>query len=285
MTSNKTDIVKIQKERHEFIMSKIDSLQKEHGLAFPKDYNYINAIQSAWLILQEVEDRNKNKALQVCTPNSIANFMLDMVTQGLSLSKKQCYAIVYGNKLTCVRSYFGTIAFLKRVKGFRNYVCEVIHEGDNFKIGMRNGEKVIETHHIEFQNLDKPIIGAYCAIYHDTGVHTEIMTIAQIKRSWQKSKMKNPVHTEFEEQMVKRTVINRAAKYFVNSSDDHDLVLNSFNKSNDENEELTPEEISSEIVEENANSVNFDLMQDPENKNIESNELELKEPSFDDPGF
>lgn len=50
------------------------------------------------------------------------------------------------------------------------------------------------------------------------------MTKKQIDKSWSKAKTKN-VQTDFPEEMAKRTVINRAAKYLINTSNDNDLFV------------------------------------------------------------
>ena len=54
------------------------------------------------------------------------------------------------------------------------------------------------------------------------------MTKKQIDKSWSKAKTKN-VQIDFPDQMAMRTVINRAAKIFVNTSDDSDLFAGAIN--------------------------------------------------------
>lgn len=54
------------------------------------------------------------------------------------------------------------------------------------------------------------------------------MTKKQIDKSWSKAKTKN-VQIDFPDQMAMRTVINRAAKFFVNTSDDSDLFAGAIN--------------------------------------------------------
>ncbi len=248
----------VKKERHEYIIEKIASLEKNQGLCFPKNYNYQNAIQAAWLLLNGTEDKDNNKALAVCTPDSIANFMLHMVTQGLSVAKKQCYAIVYGNQLTLSRSYFGTLAVVQRLKGVENVYSEVIRKGQEFKIGFIDGVKFVEKHDITFESLDADIIGAYCVIKTDSGTHTEIMTMKQINTAWSASKTGQHVHKKYPDQMAMRTVINRACKKFVNTSDDSDLLVNAFNDTTEnEYEEATPETEANHIIEDKANSKEF----------------------------
>lgn len=249
----------VKKEQHEIVMSKIKVLEEEQGLKFPPNYSYANAVQSAWLSLQDLEDRSGNKALAVCTPTSIANFMLNLVTQGLSVTKKQCYPICMGKELTLMRSYFGEVAIVKRLPGVKSIYAQVIRKDQPFKMGQLKTDTstliYIEDHDIQFETLDNDILGAYCIIVTDSGTHTEIMTKKQIDVSWSKTKMKNnTVQKEFPEEMSKRTVIKRAAKMFINSSDDSDLMVESYNKTlEDEYIKPAPEDQSNQIVSEKVN--------------------------------
>ena len=60
------------------------------------------------------------------------------------------------------------------------------------------------------------------------------MNKSQIERSWTRSRnSKQTVHKEFPDQMAKRTVINRACKLFVNSSDDSDVITAAFAQTGD----------------------------------------------------
>ena len=82
--------------------------QKEKfGLTFPKGYNYANELMGAYLILKETYDNNKKCVLESCSQVSIANTLMDMVTMGLSMQKKQCYPVAYGGKLQCQVSVYG----------------------------------------------------------------------------------------------------------------------------------------------------------------------------------
>lgn len=86
--------------------------KKKFGLAFPDNYNVANALNSAYLILQDMTVRRKEgnewvdkRALDVCTKQSIASSLMDMAVQALSPMKKQCYFVAFGDKLTLMRSY------------------------------------------------------------------------------------------------------------------------------------------------------------------------------------
>lgn len=253
----------------------IDSLaaqldeKKRFGLSFPDNYSVANALNSAYLIIQDMTVKRKKgnewveeKVLDVCTRQSIASSLLDMAVQALNPVKKQCYFVAFGDKLTLMRSYQGTMAVAKRV-GATDIRAEVIYEGDVFRYHIENGYKVIDEHTQDFKNIDnEKIVGAYAIVDHPNFTpYVEIMNINQIKKAWAKGKADlskaNDVHNEFADQMAKKTVINRACKNFINSSDDG-YLMETFDRTTDnEKMDVVAEQVAVEI-EQNANSVPFE---------------------------
>lgn len=222
----KTSIQKFE-NISEQVLSRIEQFQKDGSMILPKNYSVENHMKSAWLALQEVEDKEHHKALQICTKESIANSLLDMVLQGLSVSKKQGYFIVYGNKLIFQRSYFGTIALAKRAGGMVSEpVANVIYEGDDFlyEIDPKTAKVAIVKHSQKLENIDNSKIkGAYALVtLADGTTQVTIMSMQQIRAAWGQGAMKgdSPAHKNFAEEMAKKTVIGRACKAIINSSDD-----------------------------------------------------------------
>lgn len=222
----KTSIQKFE-NISEQVLSRIEQFQKDGSMILPKNYSVENHMKSAWLALQEVEDREHHKALQICTKESIANSLLDMVLQGLSVSKKQGYFIVYGNKLIFQRSYFGTIALAKRAGGMVSEpVANVIYDGDDFQyeIDPKTAKVAIVKHSQKLENIDNSKIkGAYALVtLADGTTQVTIMSMQQIRAAWGQGATKgnSPAHKNFAEEMAKKTVIGRACKAIINSSDD-----------------------------------------------------------------
>lgn len=252
------------------VAERLDML-KDEGLALPANYNAQNALKAAYLRLQTVKDRQGNPALTVCTEPSIANALLDMAIQGLSPAKNQCYFIVYGNELQMQRSYFGTIAALKRLDSVEDIDAQVVHRGDKFEIGADEFCRTIVTKfEPSFTNLDKEIIGAFAFIKLANGrVDFTVMTKAQIDTSWAQSRNRqNNVQKKFSDEMAKRTVLNRAAKMFINTSDDSDLLTGSINAAT-EAEYEEPKDVTATTEEENSAQLlaDFNKAQVAEKKN------------------
>lgn len=99
-----------------------------------------------------------------------------------------------------------------------------------FRIGSEKGRTVVKEFEPDFANQDNEIIGAFAVIEKNDGerVYT-VMTKKEIDKSWSKAKTKN-VQNDFPGEMAKRTVINRAAKTFINTSDDSDLLTDAINR-------------------------------------------------------
>lgn len=235
------------------VAERLDTL-KDEGLALPAHYNAQNALKAAYLRLQTVKDRQGRPALTVCTEPSIANALLDMAIQGLSPAKNQCYFIVYGNELQMQRSYFGTIAALKRLDSIEDIDAQVIHQGDEFEIGAdETGHIIVTKFKPSFANLDKPIKGAFAFIKLTNGrTAYTVMTKAQIDTSWAQSRNRqNNVQKKFSDEMAKRTVLNRAAKMFINTSDDSDLLTGSINAAT-EVEYEEPKDVTAATEEESS---------------------------------
>jgi len=251
----------IEKRTVGAVLEKIKGFQDNQEIQLPPNYSPANALKSAWLILQQTVDKNREPVLQSCTGISIVNCLLDMVIQGLNPAKKQCYFIAYGKSLTLMRSYFGSMALVKNITGAKEIYSEIIYEGDKFNYSIKNGRKTILQHSQEFDSIDSTkIIGAYCVIvFPDDQETTEIMSRAQIDKAWKKSRAdvtrQGSVHQEFTEEMCKRTVINRACKKIINSSSDNAILVKAANRAD---ETLTDEKVDEE-VREKANKETIDV--------------------------
>lgn len=255
--------------------------KKEYGLTFPADYNPTNALMGAYLVLKETNDKSGKCVLESCSQASIANTLMDMVTMGLSMQKKQCYPIAYGGKLQCQISYHGHKAMAHRY-GAKTINAEVIYEGDTFKYHLENGRKILDEHTQDFQNinLDK-IVGAYCVVLLDDGsTYMEVMNINQIKTAWKKGfgyKENSGTHKEFTDMMAKKTVTSRACKQIVQQYGDV-FAVDSFEKAEQmENVDVVAENVSYDI-QQNANSEDF-------NPDIIDAEVVVEEIADEEPAF
>ncbi len=230
------------------VNKRIEEKQNENFIV-PPSYSLGNALSNAYY---ELKNSSSGNLLSQCTDESIYISLLDMVAQGLSPAKKQCYFIKYGDKVQLRRSYFGTMKVVKELNEVKDIWAGVIFEGDVFKSEIVNGRRRFVSHESDWENQDNPIKGAYCIIKDiNNEEYLTIMTKKQIDKAWSKAKTKN-VQIDFPDQMAMRTVINRAAKLFINTSNDSSYFVEALNRTT-ENEydndrqvkDVTPQETNS----------------------------------------
>lgn len=213
------------------VLAQVNEMQQAGAIDLPADYSSANALKAAWFMLLATEDRNKKPVIESCTPESICNTLLEMVTQGLNPAKKQCAFIAYGNTLTLSVEYFGKIALAKRYNPTIELVTSnVIYEKDVFKyeINPITGRKKVIEHSQVLENINPDKIrGAYATIIFTDGSSTmEPMTMDQIKKAWNQGATNgtSPAHKNFPDQMAMKSVVNRILKPYINSSDDSELI-------------------------------------------------------------
>lgn len=256
----KNEIKKIEeKQITDIVFNKVVDLQARGAIDFPNNYSVGNALKSAYLMLQQATTRDKKPVLQACTQESIANSLLDMVVQGLNPTKQQCYFIPYGNQLTLSRSYLGTIALTKRLKGVKDVVAYPIYKNDKLDIGfdILTGKTKINEFKPALDHKAQDLIGALGIVVGENEIlYLEYMNMEQIRNAWNQGTMKgnSPAHKNFPDQMAIKTVINRVCKKYVNSADDSDKIADLISKTAEE----VDNELEVEMIE-NANAKELPL--------------------------
>ena len=223
--NNNLQAIENPKNIKDQVLNQVVKLQGSGGLTVPAGYDPTNALHSAWLIFEG------DKKLMATTPVSKANALFKMVALGLDPGKQQGYFIPYGNTVQFQSSYHGNTMILKRDAGALAVDANVVYKGDDFKfeIDPKTGKRVVTKHEQTLESLDsKEPVGAWAAItFEDERMnHVEIMTYQQIKQAWLQSAMlkdeesikRSKTHNNFQEEMIKKTVINRASKRFRNTT-------------------------------------------------------------------
>ena len=262
------------------VITRVNSLC-EVGFKMPVDYQYVNAIKSSMLVLQELKDKNGKPALEVCTQASIASALFEMAVKGLDASRKTCYFIVRGDKLCMNESYFGKALQVKRIYPNFDPRPVVIHEGDEFvyEIDPKNGCKKLVKHTQSIENLDKDFIGAYMYIpTADGGQDLYIMSKKQILTAWSKSSSREQTtHKQFSEKMVGKTLVNSGCNMIINSTPDLAYASNG-NDDNEENVDVKSQnaiEAEYEEIQESTETIDTETGEvlQPENKPKEESDF------------
>ena len=294
MTENNKQLSNVKAEKiTNATMHRVFSLEENKEISVPENYSVQNALQSAYLILNEAKTSKKmgyRPVLEVCTRESIYNSLLEMVVKGLSPMKSQGYFIAYGNKLTFQESYMGKVARAKRVKGIKDIQGYCVYKDDEFEMefDVETGEMTLAKYKPDPSKwTPENIIGAFAVTLKDEGKPSiRYMTIAQIIKAWEMGDANGngTPHKNFRDQMAVKTVISNAAKIVLNKSDDSDLVITKIRSNDiqlradkDENANKTPlleepiEAEYEEVIEDDEEVVignNVDSFTDPETGEI-----------------
>ena len=157
----------------------------------------------------------KSPNLQKCTPTSLMNCFIGAAEVGLEPGGVlgHAYLVPYGDTATLIIGYRGLIELMRRTGELASIRCVVVHEKDTFKL-TEGIEQTIK--HEPFLAGDAgPLKFVYCvAKLKDGSVQVELMTRHQIEEIRKRSRagQSGPWVTDFEE-MAKKTVLRRAAKY------------------------------------------------------------------------
>ena len=294
MSTENTALEPVKKDISMQVLAKVDAFQKAGELRLPADYSPENALKSAYLILAETKNASGKYALDFCSKESVANALLKMVVWGLSPMKKQCDFIMYGDKLECSIEYTGNIALAKRLGGLKDIKSRAIFEGDEFlfEVDPETGRNKLVKHTQTLQSMgSKKVIGAYAVLEMADGSRDlEIMSIEQIKDAWNQGAMKgnSPAHKNFPDEMAKKTVINRACKPLIRTS--NDAILYSDDDGTGENTIDVVAEDVKHSINQNANKeeIGFDDVEDAkivEDAAVKVQPEPVKEIATDGPDF
>lgn len=187
----------------------------------PEGYDIKGECASAALKLMNTKNNKGEAILSICSRESVLMFFKDMVAQNLSFVNNQCYAIPYGEVLSCTPSYFGERAIFSENFPGLLMTANVIYEGDTYDYctDAKHGFNFIENHKSSLQNRNKPIVAAYCTVIDkesDKQVNGCVMTLEEIQTSWSQSRNRS-VQEKFPVDMAKRTVFKKMCKEYNNT--------------------------------------------------------------------
>jgi recombination protein RecT len=228
------------------IMDRVQELVEIGQLDLPDNYSAVNAVKAALLHLQITTQKDGKTLLEAATRKSVLLALFKLVIEGLSVSQDQCAFIVRSGELVYQREYAGQIALAKRFSDFEDVQAQIVYKGDTFEYSFDEfGRAVVDNHIQSIENVGpQNILGAYAVVKRRSGTQTEIMTYDQIKAAWSMNKTGlTSAHTQFPDQMCKKTVISRALKILVRSSDDEAIMNKESRVEQPEANQIAPVEI------------------------------------------
>jgi recombination protein RecT len=164
----------------------------------------------------------RNDKLLRCTPTSVLRAVMDAASLGLEPTGGalgQAYLVPYGNEAQLIIGYRGFIALAQRTGCVLAVEARPVYEADYFVVEYGDSPKT--THRPSFDADPGELIAAYAIATLAGGVRlVEAMSRAQIDKIRARSRSRNngPWVTDYDE-MARKTVVRRAAKYWPMSLD------------------------------------------------------------------
>jgi len=162
--------------------------------------------------------RKTPKLLQ-CNRASILEAVMDMASLGLELGGAlgHAYLVPFKTQAVPIIGYRGYIALARRSGEIESVKAEIVHQHDDFDIDLASGQPPTHKPCLKGNRGDPEAV--YCvARFKDGGMHVEYMTVDDVKKIQARSpsvraNATSPWDTDWNE-MAKKTVVRRAAKYW-----------------------------------------------------------------------
>lgn len=235
--------------------------------ALPKEFNKARFVQNALSLLNEKPELAKYGQAQILAGLTRGALL------GLDFFSKEAYLVAYGNQLNYQTSYIGAQKLVKKyaINPVKNIYAELVREGDFFETGIEKNQRYVTFKPNPFSN--KPVVGAFAVCEFQNGdLLIETMNMDELEATRKKSKMGNAgAWKEFPGEMQKKTVIRRLCKKieidFENPEQKQIFEA-------DTDIETDPTKVRDVQIEQNANSVDFENIEDAEVKPIPAEEID-----------
>lgn len=228
------------------LTEKLDSVSE----ALPKGFNKARFTQNAIALL------NDNPGIAKYGQNQIIGGLMKGAYLGLDFYSKECYLIPYGQSLNYQTDYRGEKKLAKKysIRPIKDIYAEIVREGDEFSIGVKDNERVVNFVPKPFN--DGKIVGAFAVVeYQDGGIGTDTMSISELENTRKHSKAANSMAwKDFTSEMYKKTVLRRLCKHI---EIDFENAMQRTIYSQESEIETDPVEIARQEIEENANAEEF----------------------------
>jgi len=163
----------------------------------------------------------RTPTLQQCTPSSLLQCVITSAELGLEPGGAlgHAYLVPYKQTCTLIIGYRGLIELMRRSGQLASIRAVVVHAKDIFDVSEGLVQSV--THKPDLSEDPGAMVAVYCvATLKDGSIHFERMTRGAVEKIKNRSRAGNsgPWQTDFDE-MAKKTVVRRAAKYLPVSSE------------------------------------------------------------------
>lgn len=223
--------------------------------ALPEGFNVQRFVQNGLALLNGND--NLREFAQKYGTTQIKQGMLRGAFLNLDFLNNEAYLVPYGKTLNFMQSYKGDVKMVKRysTRPIKDIYAKLVRQGDEFAEEIINGNPLINFKPIPFN--DGPVIGAFAVcLYQDGGMVYDTMSLKDLENTRSASKAKNsPAWSKFTGQMYLKTVLHRLCKHL--SIDMDAQAKQAFDEGTEI--ETDVQEIAKKEIEENQNSIEFDV--------------------------
>lgn len=150
----------------------------------------------------------------MANPTSAQNAIINVAAIGITLNPaaKLAYLVPRDGGVHLDISYMGLL-HLAQVSGAIQWgQCKLVHANDTYE---SNGLDKAPAHKYNAFGERGPVVGGYCTVKTQQGDYlTDEMSLAEIKQVENTSKAKNGPWKNWWEEMARKTIVKRAAKYW-----------------------------------------------------------------------
>ena len=150
----------------------------------------------------------------MANPTSAQNAIINVAAIGITLNPaaKLAYLVPRDGGVHLDISYMGLL-HLAQVSGAIQWgQCKLVYANDTYE---SNGLDKAPTHKYNAFGERGPVVGGYCTVKTQQGDYlTDEMSLAEIKQVENTSKAKNGPWKNWWEEMARKTIVKRAAKYW-----------------------------------------------------------------------
>lgn len=185
----------------------------------------IEFAREAQFAIQIIEGSTYLQGIVRQNPNSLKAAINNIAAIGISLNPaaKLAYLVPRDGKVCLDISYMGMMHLAQQTGAIQWGQANLVREGDIFELQGIGKEPYHKYSPFSTERNTQPVVGAYVVVKTDTGDFlTECMSIEEIHairdrssawKAWLSKKTKCPWVTD-EGEMIKKTVVKRAAKYW-----------------------------------------------------------------------
>lgn len=242
--------------------------------ALPEGFNVPRFVQNAISLLNNnkpLADYARKNGTERIKQGLLLGAFLD-----LDFMNGECHLIPYGNELTFQKDYKGVQKLIKEysIKPVDDVYAKIVREGDFFEEVISMGKRNVNFKPIPFNN--GKIIGAFAVVvYKDGSVAYDVMSIDELNVTKSHAKGSNSMAwKDFPWEMYKKTVIHRLSKQVplsFKNKEQKDAFMADMEIETD-----TEKIVEAEIVE-NANTVDFEEVVEPQETEQEMPEFMSEE--------